>query len=274
MKVWQVDFYRRQSPKQQGQVVWELIICQPEGDLLFEAQCLQSQANSAWLVEQLQKAASGKLPDKLQVFRPQSLTLVTVAGEKLGIAVEATRHTLALKQELQQRNNPIEVEQNPPQALPDKLWGEKWGFVTFPAGSIEEIFGDRPIPIRSLPTSLLPINLGIASTVKVPGVVIYGGRKSMQLASWLQEVKPAALNYIPTEVAKSGGLVLAAGLVDRWIVATFEDEEVAKAAKAYEERKQASQGLHFLLIQPDDSAMTTSGFWLIKSDISLSQISY
>ncbi|MGB3692248.1 MAG: Tab2 family RNA-binding protein, partial [Spirulinaceae cyanobacterium] len=61
----------------------------------------------------------------------------------------------------------------------------------------------------------------------------------------------------------SGGLILAGGLVDRWIVATFEDEEVARAAKAYEERKQASQGLHFLLIQPDDSGMTTSGFWLL-----------
>ncbi|MGB7520395.1 MAG: Tab2/Atab2 family RNA-binding protein [Spirulinaceae cyanobacterium] len=263
MKVWQVDFYRRQSPNPQEQIVWELIICQPEGELVFEAQCLQSQANSAWLIEQLQRAASGKLPTKLQVFRPQSLNLVTLAGEKLGIEVEATRHTIPLKQELLQRNNSIEVEQNPPQALPDQLWGDKWSFVTFPAGSLEEIFGDRPIPIRSLPTSLLPINLGIASTVKVPGVVIYGGRKSMQIASWLQGVKPAALNYIPTEVDKSGGLILAGGLVDRWIVATFEDEEVARAAKIYEERKQASQGLHFLLIQPDDSGITTSGFWLL-----------
>ncbi|MGB3692018.1 MAG: Tab2 family RNA-binding protein, partial [Spirulinaceae cyanobacterium] len=143
MKVWQVDFYRRQFPNQQGQVVWELIICQPEGELVFEAQCLQSQANSAWLVKQLRQAASGKLPDKLQVFRPQSLNLVTVAAEKLGITVEATRHTLALKQELLQRNNSIEVEENPPQALPDQLWGDKWSFVTFPAGSLEEIFGDR-----------------------------------------------------------------------------------------------------------------------------------
>ena len=268
MKVWQVDFYRLKLPNQKEQIVWKLIICQPEGDLVFEAQCLQSQANSAWLFNQLQKAASGQLPNKLQVFRPQCLGLITTVGEKLGLTVEATPHTIALKQELLKRNRPIKVEQNPPQALPDELWGDKWRFVTFPAGSLEEVFRDRPIPIRSLPVPLLPINLGIASTVKVPGVVIYGGRKSMQIANWLQEVQPVALNYIPTEVDKSGGLVLAAGLVDRWIVATFEDEEVAQGAKAYEERKQASQGLHFLLVQPDDSAMTTTGFWLLKSEIS------
>lgn len=72
-----------------------------------------------------------------------------------------------------------------------------------------------------------------------------------------------ALNYV---AGTPGGLVLEAGLVDRWIVATFEDEEVVAAAQTYEQRKKLSKGLHFLLVQPDDSGMTYSGFWLLRED--------
>jgi hypothetical protein len=52
--------------------------------------------------------------------------------------------------------------------------------------------------------------------------------------------------------------------VDRWILVTFEDAEVAQAAQVYEQRKQQSQGLHFLLVQPDDSGITYTGFWLLQ----------
>jgi hypothetical protein len=103
----------------------------------------------------------------------------------------------------------------------------------------------------------------LASTVPVPGVVIDGGRQSMQLAKWLQDAKPWALNYIAGE---PDGLILEAGLVDRWVVATFEDSEVKAAAQIYQQRKQLSKGLHFLLVQPDDSGMTYTGFWLLNID--------
>ncbi len=108
-----------------------------------------------------------------------------------------------------------------------------------------------------------PLNLGLASTLAVPGVVIYGGRRSLPLARWLKEARPVALSYI---AGAPDGLVLEASLVDRWIVATFEDSEVTAAAKIYEQRKQQSNGLHFLLVQPDDSGMTYTGFWLLKAE--------
>jgi hypothetical protein len=85
----------------------------------------------------------------------------------------------------------------------------------------------------------------------------------MQLARWLQDVQPVALNYI---AGAPDGLILEAGLVERWVVATFEDKEVATAAQMYEQRKQLSRGLHFLLVQPDDSGMTYSGFWLLREE--------
>jgi len=278
MRVWQADLYRCPLRDATGQVLWELLICDTTRGFTYEAFCPQSSVNSDWLVSQLQKAASTtQLPDVIQVFRPQSLSLLTSAGQQLGVAVEATRRTPALKQWLQERAaqypkqdnytgeaySPIILDKPPPVPLPENLWGEQWRFATLPAGNIEEAFAERPIPLKQMPEFLLPINLGLASTVSVPGVVIDGGRQSMRLARWLQDAKPVALNYM---AGAPDGLILEAGLVERWVVATFEDTDVIAAAQRYQQRKEESKGLHFLLVQPDDSGMTYSGFWLLQAD--------
>ena len=106
-------------------------------------------------------------------------------------------------------------------------------------GQIVDLFRDRPIPILSLPEAMLPVNLGLASNISIPGIVIFGGRQSMQLARWIQQNKPAFINYISTEVGESGGFVLETGLIDRWIFNTFESSSAAKIALAYEQKKQA-----------------------------------
>ncbi|MBD2459144.1 Tab2/Atab2 family RNA-binding protein [Nostoc sp. FACHB-87] len=263
MKIWQADFYRSSQQDISGQILWELLICDANRSFEYTATCLQSEANSHWLTTQIQQAAGAKLPDVIQVFRPQSLSLIETAGRNLGIAVEATRRTLALKQWLKDKHSDFSLEKPAPLPLPENLWGEQWRFANLAAGDLEIEFSDRPIPILSMPEFLKPINLGLASTVTVPGVVIYGGRQSMRLARWLATTHPVALNYIP---GAPDGLILEAGLVDRWVLATFEDAEVTAAAKTYEQRKQQSQGLHFLLIQPDDSGMTYSGFWLLQTE--------
>ena len=277
MQIWQADFYRRPLRDAAGQTLWELLICDPTRTFTYTALCPQSQANARWLIEQFQLAGSQKLPDIIQVFRPQSLSLISAAAKQLGIFVEPTRHTSALKQWLQERlpfwrsqenytgesYDPTALDKPPPTPLPENLWGEQWRFATLSAGDLEEAFKERPIPILEMPDFLLPLNLGIASTVAIPGVIIDGGRRALQLARWLQEAQPAYLNYIAGDLS---GLILEAGLIDRWIVATFADPEVTAAAKAYEQRKQQSQGLHFLLVQPDDSGMTYSGFWLLRHD--------
>lgn len=278
MHIWQADFYRRPLKDATGQVLWELLICDQMHGSTYEALCPQKSANSRWLVSQFKAASSNKgLPDVIQVFRPQSLSLIETAAQPLGIKVEATRRTPALKQWLQEKAaqysqqenytgeayNPITVDKPPPLPLPENLWGDRWRFASLPAGNMEDVFAQRPIPILEMPEFLLPLNLGIASTVLIPGVVIDGGRQSMHLARWLQEAKPVLLNYI---AGAPDGLVLEAGLVDRWIVATFEDNQVSAAARIYEQRKQQSRGLHFLLVQPDDSGMTYTGFWLLGTE--------
>ncbi|MDY7014679.1 MAG: Tab2/Atab2 family RNA-binding protein [Cyanobacteriota bacterium] len=263
MKIWQADFYKRSQNN-----LWELVVCDRAGNLICAIACSQDRANSDWLALELQRAAGGTLPQVIQVFRPQSLGLLTVAAKTLGLRVEATRRTTALKGILQQRwgKDAIALEKPPPQALPENLWGDRWRFAALPAGELIETFRDRPIPILDLPEDLDPLNLNLASTTPVPGIVIYGGRQSMRLARWLQEVRPAAIESIPTVVGQSGGLVLEAGLVDRWILITYEDSEVARSADLFSQRQKTAGGLHFLLVQPDDSGITDTGFWLLKME--------
>jgi len=278
MNVWQADFYRRPLQDETGQVLWELLVCDTTGNVIYESFCPQPDVNRDWLIFQVQVAAAKTgLPDGIQVFRPQSLNLFQEVGQQLGVKVDATRRTPALKQRLQERTleypqqenytgeayNPLSLDKPPPVPLPENLWGDRWRFASIPAGDIEEGFAQRPIPILQMPNELLPLQLGLASTEAIPGVVIDGGRQSMLLARWLQEVQPVALHYIP---GAPDGLILEAGLIERWVMATFEDKEVAAAARLYEQRKQTSQGLHFLLVQPDDSGMTYTGFWLLMVD--------
>ncbi len=263
MLIWQADFYHHRQQQAAGQVLWELLICDRDRSFQYEAICPQSQVNSSWVITQLQLVADGKLPDIIQVFRPQCLGLIQEAGRSLGINVEPTRRTFALKEWLQEKSYPMVVDKPPPTPLPENLWGEEWRFATLSAGKVLEVFAEQPMPILVIPEFLQPINLGLASTVPVPGVIIYGGRQSMRLARWLQQARPVELSYV---AGAPDGLVLEASLVDRWILATFSDPEVAAAAKVYEQRKRESRGLHFLLVQPDDSGMTFSGFWLLRTE--------
>lgn len=278
MQIWQADFYRRPLQDEWGNPLWELLLCNSAGTVRFSALCPQAKANAEWLTRQLQHVAeTHSLPDRIQVFRPQSFSLLETAAKALGIPVDPTRRTPVIKQWLQERSKdyaslsnytgqpykPVELEQPPPVPLPENLWGEQWRFASLSAADLVDAFAGRMIPILEMPEFLLPINLGIASTVPVPGVVIDGGKQSMRLARWLQQSQPIALNYIP---GAPNGLILEAGLIDRWVVATFEDQEVTTAAQEYQRRKSASRGLHFLLVQPDDSGMTYSGFWLLRPE--------
>lgn len=277
MGIWQVDFYY--LPSQLGEKQWELTICDcanyPQDKLnyqVYNLQCNSNQANAQWLSEQIQQIAKDNLPSKIQVFRPQALGLITTAAEKLKLKVEATRDTPILKQVLREKYqaypdyNPTKLEKPVPQALPENLWGDEWQIANIKANQIVDLFRDRPMPICRLPEPLLPINLGIASDLPIPGIVVYGGKKSLQIAQWIQQENPTFINYIPTEIGKSGGFILETGLVDRWVFNTFESESAAKIARNYELKKQAVQGLHFMLIQPDDSGMTYTAFWLLKQN--------
>lgn len=277
MKIWQVDFYKRPLKDENGNLIWELLICDEGENIIYEAKCQQSEATLEWLENNIKSLKN--LPEIIQVFRPQSVSLLTEIGKKIGIQIEATRRTNALKKVLKNRASqytktgegydPAKLEKPAPLPLPEELWGEDWTFATINAGDLVDIFINRPIPIRNLPEKLHPINLGIASNIPIPGIVITGGRKSLQLAQWLEEVKPFSLNYMVTEIGVSGGLILEAGLIERYVLFTFEDQEFAQAAQQYNQRQNDSKGLHFILVQPDNSGRTYTGIWLLQNELNL-----
>jgi RNA-binding protein Tab2/Atab2 len=271
MTIWQVDISSRPLQNDRGETLWELVICAADGGWYRVASCPQAQVNAKWIATQLKLAAEDNLPTSIQVFRPQSWGLIETAGQKLGIEVVATRRTVALKKLLQQQAqdygnphyHPLEIESPPPQPIPDALIGDKWQFVTLTAGQLVSDFADRPIPIVSMPDYLLPPHWGLGANVAIPGVIIYGGRQSMRLARWVTEMEPVSLNYLGDD---PGGLVLDAGLADRWVMLTFNDAQVSQAARLYESRKRLVHGLHFLLVTPDDSGITDSGIWLLQDN--------
>jgi hypothetical protein len=118
---------------------------------------------------------------------------------------------------------------------------------------------------KSLPEQLMPLPLGLAADLPIPGIVIYGGRQCRALGQWLTEQKPASLLYIAEDPQQSGGLVLHTQNGDRWVMVTFKDAEMATAAAVFNQRQQKAKGLHFLWLQPDDSGVTTTGVWLLKT---------
>lgn len=274
---WQLDFYRRPLADPQGKPLWELLICDPQLSFTYAEFCPQSAASAPWIRDQLQIACdrAGDWPNRIEIFRPQSVSLVEVACRELPVTVTPTRDTATLKRWLRQRAvwyqnlqnytpepyDPVAIDRPAPQPIADYLMGEKWQFAAIGSDALTRL-QQEPIPIQSAPKTLQPIELGLPSTLLIPGVIIDGGRKSMMLAQWLQSVLPVMLQYI---AGKPDGLLLEAGLSDRWIMATFEDDDVAGAARTFTERKIAAQGLHFLLVRPDDSGMTYTGLWLLQS---------
>lgn len=277
MTIWQADFYRRPLQDDQSHFLWELLVCDPSRRLEWSAFCSQPEATVSWLSAQFRQLIATEQPEAIQVFRPQSLTLIAAACQPLAIPVEPSRQVPALKQWLQERSqrypqmpgytgqpyDPLRLEKPPPQPLPQKLWGESWQFVTLAARDLEDVLLQRPIPVVGAPKAMLPGTLQLPKSTRIPGVIIYGSNQSLKLAHWLQARRPVSLHFT---AGSPSGLVLEAGLIDRWILVTFEDAEIVSAATAFERRQQASQGLHFLLVQPDDSGVTFSGLWLLQAE--------
>lgn len=274
--IWQADLSRRPFADQSGALLWSLLICSADGSWQFSAQAPQKEISGQWVNMQLAIALADRpddddpAPPRLQVFRPQSFSLIAAGAEPLGIKVEPTRHTPALKEilrslkqmSMQSDWDPVAVEEMPPQPLPERLRGDRWRFAALPAGELERSFQNRPIPMMEMPEERSPLKLGLQSTQPIPGLIIDGGRASMPLARWLLSIRPYALSYIS---GAPDGVVLQAGLAERWVMATFEDPEVAAAGRIFQQRRAEALGLHFLLIQPDDSGMTYSGIWLLQN---------
>lgn len=274
---WQADLHRPPLSDANGSALWELLFCTADFKFSYSAQTPQAQVHQGWIREHMQRASdhAGALPDRLQVFRPQALPLLRTSAQALGIEVEARRHTPTLHRWLQNRArwypslanatgvayDPLQLEPPPPLPLPDHLWGQQWGFTSLPAALLEQTFPYQPMPLGCLPLERLPRAMGLADTTAIAGVVIDAGPQALALGRWLEGVAPAWLRY---QAGDPDGLILEAGLHDRWIITTFRDTTVGAGGQLFEQRKLNSRGLHFLLVRPDASGLTYTGLWLLQ----------
>ena len=274
---WQVDFYRCPLVDESGQRLWALVACSSDSQFESVAFCPQPRADSAWIADRLQQwFDETALPKAIQVFRPQCLASIQRAGQQLGIPVQPTRRTAALKQRLKlqarlypqlegyvdEPYDPLAIDSPPPEALPEEFRGERWQFAALSRADLVALT-EWSIPVKDC--SLLAGSNGVSPDMPIPGAIFYGDRRSLLLAKWLQETAPVSLNFVSGD---PHGVILEAGLSDRWVMATFTDKAVVEAATKFERRKSATHGFHFLIVMPDDSGTTIAGLWLLEGEAS------
>lgn len=164
-----------------------------------------------------------------------------------------------MSQNNSQNDNPNAVSAVP-QPMPEDLWGDRWQFVRLTAEDLEFRLLERPIPIREVSSFSRPSEQKIAPNALIPGVMIEAGQQSMRLARWVATQQPVSLEAINREL----GALMLRTQSDRWIMATYQDEAVKEASENFEALKLTSSGIHFLLIQPDDTGTTHSGLWILR----------
>jgi hypothetical protein len=151
----------------------------------------------------------------------------------------------------------------PPLPLPERLIDDStWQFASLTAAALERDLLPQPMPIQRVSGDLLPSRCGVANSTPIPGVVVLGGRRALKLAQWVAAQTPVGLKFVQ---GSPSGLILTSELNQRWVFLTFTDPEVNQAAQAFEQRKAAAQGLHFLLVQPDDSGVTYTGLFIFQA---------
>ncbi len=268
MEIWELDFASRPLVNEEGKRLWELLICSQTSELRYAARCVQKEATRAFVIEHLTAAMAqaNTQPSEVRLLRLSGFA--EQACKQLEIPSRVTLKVYPLRRWLAQRERDIypqesgyqptkytqfNIDDIPPQPLPDIIKGEKWAFVSLRAGDLRDVetstgFGDL---------SALPL----ADDVVVPGFVLFSSR-ARAMAAWMQGIEPSGMRYIPGESDAQASLILDVGSAERWVVARFRPQEKALLAEGalFEQQKTGSQGYHFLAIQLLDKD-ELMGFW-------------
>ncbi|MGI0494804.1 Tab2/Atab2 family RNA-binding protein [Alkalinema pantanalense CENA528] len=281
--IWELDFYSRPIVDEQNKKVWEVLIC--ESPLTLDADvsnlfryseyCPNSQVNSIWLAEALNKAIAQAPtpPDRVRFFRQAMNNMVTKACGDVGIPAQLSRRTFALNQWLSDRlatvypqeagyqagaNPTVAFPLTPPQPLPDALRGQKWSLVSLEASAFADMqewsidFGEAfPLQAR-----------GLAPDAQIPGLIIYTSR-ALPMAAWMSGLELSAVKY---DTHDGQQLVLETGVIERWTLTPLPKPELQAEAQRFEADKKAAKGVHFIAIQSGPESDAFAGFWLLLDD--------
>jgi hypothetical protein len=220
-------------------------------------------------------------PETVRFFRGGMQTIITRALTDLGVRPVPSRRCYALSTALAHRaaavypalpgydaaaaaRPPFALELGAPGDLPDALRGEAWSFVQLPWGDLQaelgavargEAFGSTFDPAAASPA----LAASLTPTTPIPGVAVYS-RRAEPLAAWTGGYEVAAL----AADTDRGCLVLETGVSARWRYAALGRAPAdAAEARAWEEAKAGTGGLHFLVVQEGDGEEEVAGLWLL-----------
>jgi hypothetical protein len=282
---WELDYYSRPVLEPDGKKRWELLICstpavgsngKPAGAVFQWVQpCPASSVNSLWLRQALEQALTAAQeagfapPRRLRCWRASMRTMVQRAAEGLGLELVPSRRTYALVNWLQQRERevypaeegymagPLAPPVRPilavPVPLPEAARGESWCWASLPVQALS-----AASEWEAGFASLVPLPPGLEPQATVPGIRLFGGGRALAIAGWISGLEPVRLEVDGTQ------LVLEAGLEDRWLLGSLDQDEASAASQAFRSAREQAGGLQFLAVQASDSDQHFEGFWLLR----------
>ncbi|KAG7366011.1 DUF1092 domain containing protein [Nitzschia inconspicua] len=275
---WELDCYSRPVVAPGGKKLWEVLVTDSTGSFRFCKTLPSNQVNSKELrktVEDLMDDASLPVkPTTIRFFRGAMFNMINIALSDLDVVGRPSRCTYAIAQWLEERHRdvypqmegyranmatsaagPSFLDVRTPVKMPDALRGEKYAFVSLPLAEFLPGGGvnDDNIGVGRL----CPIDPLLPADSFVQGVVILTQRPEA-LAAWLAGTEVAALSCD----LRKRNLIMETNIDTQYLMARLNDQQRIEGA-AFEEGKDALNGLHFVCVQRDEDD-DPAGFWLMR----------
>jgi len=284
---WEIDCYSRPVVTEGGKKLWEVLITDSTGSFRFCKTLPSNNVNSKVLrqtVEDLMEDPNiDTKPSTIRFFRGAMFNMINIALSELDIVGRPSRCTNSIAGWLEERHRdvypkmegykssmgvsggfmaggPSFLNVRTPVKMPDSIRGEKYAFVALPlaemlpGGSItsDNIGVGRMCPIPEDIGGDLP-----PADTFVQGIVILTQRPDA-LAAWLGGTELASM----TCDLRKRNLIMETDIDTRYLMAKLNDEEREEGV-AFEEGKDALNGLHFVCVQRDEDD-DPAGFWLMR----------
>jgi len=279
---WELDCYSRPVMTEGGKKLWEVLITDSTGSFRFCKTLPSNKVNSKEVrqtVENLMEDPNiDTKPSTIRFFRGAMFNMINIALGELDVVGRPSRCTNSIAQWLEERHRdvypnmegyrasmagsqtsggPSFLNIRTPVKMPDALRGEKYAFVALPlaellpGGSIN----DENIGVGRLCS--IPENLSTNADTFVQGIVILTQRPDA-LAAWLAGTELASMSCD----LRKRDLIMETDIDTRYLMARLNDQQREEGV-AFEEGKDALEGLHFVCVQRDEED-DPAGFWLMR----------
>ena len=276
--IWELDFCSRPLLDVRGKKVWELLVCDQQGEWVYSKYFPNNRINSTELKAALKEilAVDGaQKPEKVLFFRGQMQTIISRALQDMDIRPVPSRRCFALFSLLEERIKSVykrderysstagtmfQLELAPPAEIADALRGEQWAFVQLPLSALQQEM--KPLESKTMFGAFLPnlSKLSLSDDTMIPGVAVFS-RRAGPLAAWTNSLQLACLK---ADIDRSC-LLLETGVRDRYKYGAWRRSQAAtEEAEAWEKAKVESNGLHFLAVQTDPDADSCTGIWMLR----------